>query len=125
MKRLWPGSRALAKDSSTPSLTSLSLSPTNQVTHVLACAELYFSSLSTLLQERTKLQTAMAAAADGSLSECERRLFGLDGISDQLQLIEKLSSNLKKEHVLRIMLNCFVWGRILTAVQFAKTAGAC
>jgi hypothetical protein len=24
--------------------------------------------------------------------------------------------------VYRIMLNCFVWGRVLTAVQFAKTA---
>jgi hypothetical protein len=47
----------------------------------------------------------------------------VDGGLDQLALLDRLSNNLKKEHVLRVMLNCFVWGRILSAVQFAKTAG--
>lgn len=93
-----------------------------QVTYILACAELYFSSLSSLMHERQALHEAMVAA-DGALSECQRRLLGVDGTLDQLSLLDKLSSNLKKEHVLRIMLNCFVWGRILSAVQFAKTAG--
>jgi hypothetical protein len=157
----------------------------------MACAELYFSSLCGLMQERKALHEALVAA-DGGLSECTRRLLGLDGTVDQLTLLDRwvlgcfrvresrgntgvgharqfiawlvgcrgnstefekhespshlptfplsraccvcrcrraaaaaprLSSNLKKEHVLRIMLNCFVWGRILTAVQFAKTAG--
>jgi hypothetical protein len=93
-----------------------------QVTYVTACAELYFSSLCSLMHERQALHAALVQA-DGALSECQRRLLGVDGTLDQLTVLERLSSNLKKEHVLRIMLNCFVWGRILTAVQFAKTAG--
>ena len=92
------------------------------MTYILACAELYFSSLSSLMHERQALHEALCRA-DGALSECQRRLLGVDGTLDQLQLLDRLSSNLKREHVLRIMLNCFVWGRILTAVQFAKTAG--
>lgn len=92
-----------------------------QVTYILACSELYFSSLCTLMHERQALHEALVKA-DGALSECQRRLLGIDGTIDQLDLLDRLSSNLKKEHVLRIMLNCFVWGRILTAVQFAKTA---
>jgi hypothetical protein len=92
------------------------------VTFIMACAELYFSSLCSLMQERKALHEALVKA-DGQLSECQRRLLGIDGGVDQMALLDRLSSNLKKEHVLRIMLNCFVWGRILTAVQFAKTAG--
>jgi hypothetical protein len=100
------------------------LSPSlySQVTFIMACAELYFSSLCSLMQERKALHEALVTA-DGQLSECQRRLLGIDGGVDQMALLDRLSSNLKKEHVLRIMLNCFVWGRILTAVQFAKTAG--
>jgi hypothetical protein len=74
------------------------------------------------MQERHALHEALVAA-DGALSECQRRLLGVDGGLDQLALLDRLSDNLKKEHVLRVMLNCFVWGRILSAVQFAKTAG--
>ena len=104
-----------------PSLCVLPLSCT-QVTYTVACAELYFSSLCSLMQERHALHEALVAA-DGALSECQRRLLGVDGGLDQLALLDRLSNNLKKEHVLRVMLNCFVWGRILSAVQFAKTAG--
>lgn len=96
--------------------------PPLQVTHILACAELYFSSLSQLMHERQALQQALKQA-EGGLSECQQLLLGIDCGLDQLTLLDRLSSNLKKEHVLRIMLNCFVWGRMLTAVQFAKTAG--
>lgn len=94
-----------------------------QLKYIVACAELYFSSLSSLLHERQALYDGLCKA-DGELSECQRQPLGNDGTLNQLQLLDRLSSNLKREHVLRIMLNCFVWGRILTAVQFAKTAGA-
>jgi hypothetical protein len=83
---------------------------------------LYFSSLASLMHEREALHAALVKA-DGALSECQRQLLGIDGTLDQLAVLDRLTSNLKKEHVLRIMLNCFVWGRILTSVQFAKTAG--
>lgn len=92
------------------------------MTYIVACAELYFSSLASLMHEREALHAALVKA-DGALSECQRRLLGVDGTLDQLAVLDRLTSNLKKEHVLRIMLNCFVWGRILTSVQFAKTAG--
>lgn len=36
--------------------------------------------------------------------------------------LERLGSNLKREHNLRIMLNSYVWGRIFTHVQKAKAA---
>lgn len=39
-----------------------------------------------------------------------------------VQVLDALASNLKREHVLRIMLNCFVWGRSLNSIQFAKSA---
>lgn len=39
-----------------------------------------------------------------------------------LQLLDQLAGNLQREHVLRSMLKCFVWGRILDSVQFAKAA---
>eukprot|EP00775_Hariotina_reticulata_P004392 gene4392-4645_t len=94
---------------------------TTQVTQVLACAELYFSSLKRLYQERQQLQQHLRAADEG-LSECQRRLLGSDGIQHQLQLLDQLQSNLKREHVLRIMMNCFVWGRSLNSLQFAKSA---
>jgi hypothetical protein len=37
-------------------------------------------------------------------------------------VLDALASNLKREHVLRIMLNCFVWGSSLNSIQFAKSA---
>lgn len=36
--------------------------------------------------------------------------------------LERLASNLKREHNLRIMLNSYVWGRIFSHVQKAKAA---
>jgi hypothetical protein len=36
--------------------------------------------------------------------------------------LDRLASNLKREHVLRVMLNSFVWGKIFTPVQCAKAA---
>lgn len=92
-----------------------------QVTVILACAELYFSSLSKLLEQRRVLQQQLKQADEG-LSECQKRLRGVDGGINQLQVLDALASNLKREHVLRIMLNCFVWGRSLNSIQFAKTA---
>uniref|UniRef100_A0A383WD44 BZIP domain-containing protein n=1 Tax=Tetradesmus obliquus TaxID=3088 RepID=A0A383WD44_TETOB len=93
----------------------------HQVTVILACAELYFSSMSALLQQRRGLQQQLKQADEG-LSECQRRLLGVDGGLNQLQVLDALASNLKREHVLRIMLNCFVWGRSLNCLQFAKSA---
>ncbi|KAF8063038.1 Orct2 [Scenedesmus sp. PABB004] len=93
----------------------------HQVTAILACAELYFTSLTRLLDQRRELQERLAAA-DPGLSECARRLGGYDGNVDQMTVLEALANNLKREHVLRIMLNCFVWGRTLTSKQFAQAA---
>eukprot|EP00878_Enallax_costatus_P000701 GHUV01000811.1.p1 GENE.GHUV01000811.1~~GHUV01000811.1.p1 ORF type:complete len:928 (+),score=335.74 GHUV01000811.1:282-3065(+) len=93
----------------------------HQVTVILACAELYFSSLTKLLDQRRVLQQQLKQADEG-LSECQKRLRGLDGIHNQLEVLDALASNLKREHVLRIMLNCFVWGRSLNSIQFAKSA---
>jgi hypothetical protein len=36
--------------------------------------------------------------------------------------LDRLASNLKREHVLRVMLNSFVWGKIFSPVQCAKAA---
>jgi hypothetical protein len=36
--------------------------------------------------------------------------------------LDRLASNLKREHVLRVMLNSFVWCTIFTPVQCAKAA---
>jgi hypothetical protein len=38
------------------------------------------------------------------------------------QLLDQLAANMQREHVLRSMLKCFVWGRILDSIQFAKAA---
>eukprot|EP00879_Flechtneria_rotunda_P000231 GHRR01000309.1.p1 GENE.GHRR01000309.1~~GHRR01000309.1.p1 ORF type:complete len:945 (+),score=429.08 GHRR01000309.1:255-3089(+) len=93
----------------------------SQVTGILACAELYFTSVGKLLDERRSLQQQLKMADEG-LSECQKRLLGVDGGLNQLQVLDALVSNLKREHVLRIMLNCFVWGRTLNSIQFAKAA---
>jgi hypothetical protein len=55
------------------------------VTVILACAELYFSSMNTLLEQRRGLQQQLKQADEG-LSECQRRLLGVDGGLNQLQV---------------------------------------
>jgi hypothetical protein len=55
------------------------------VTVILACAELYFSSMNTLLEQRRSLQQQLKQADEG-LSECQRRLLGVDGGLNQLQV---------------------------------------
>lgn len=73
--------------------TLLQLSSTAaQVTYIMACAELYFSSLCGLMQERKALHEALVAA-DGGLSECTRRLLGLDGTVDQLTLLDRWAAS--------------------------------
>lgn len=74
------------------------------------------------MQERQTLQEALVAA-ESALSERRQRLLVVDGTVALLDLSDRLSRNLKKEHVLRLMLNYFVWARIQSAVQAAKMAG--
>lgn len=56
-----------------------------QVTAILACAELYFSSMNRLLDQRRLLQQQLKNADEG-LSECQKRLLGVDGGLNQLQV---------------------------------------
>eukprot|EP00775_Hariotina_reticulata_P008546 gene8546-8729_t len=96
-----------------------------QVTQVLACAELYFTSLTRLLHERDVLQQQLAAAT--ALGAAERRrhcgsISGCDGFSQQLAVLDRLQANLRQEYSLRIMLSGFVWVRTMSCLQFAKTA---
>ncbi len=93
-----------------------------QVTYILAFSELYFSSIYSLMQERQTLRKALEACGD-ALSDRQRPLLVMNGAADQLDLLDRLSRNLKKEHVLRLMLNYFVWARLLSAVQTARMAG--
>jgi len=95
------------------------------VTQVLACAELYFTSLSKLLHERDDLQRQLAAAI--ALGAAEHRkhcgsISGCDGFSQQLVVLEQLQANLRQEYSLRIMLSGFVWVHTLSCLQFAKIA---
>lgn len=56
--------------------------------------------------------TCAAAQADYGHNEVKRELMGDDGTMSQLELLEQLGQNLKREHTLRILLNCFFWGRV-------------
>lgn len=91
-----------------------------QVNHILACAELYFSCRAKIQNEQRVLQQHLkttAASTEGLLL-----LANSDSDSPMKPWLDKLASNLKREHVLRVMLNSFVWGRIFTPIQCAKAA---
>jgi hypothetical protein len=60
-----------------------------------------------------------------SHSNCSFVCLLLPGAGDDSAMkpwLDRLASNLKREHVLRVMLNSFVWGKIFTPVQCAKAA---
>lgn len=93
-----------------------------QVTHILACAQLYFSNQSRLQHERRVLQQQIRAASCDAGGQAAA-LLRQPGDDDVMQhLLDKMAGNLKREHVLRVMLNAFVWGRIFSHVQCAKAA---
>ncbi|WIA21214.1 hypothetical protein OEZ85_000458 [Tetradesmus obliquus] len=88
----------------------------HQVNHILACAELYFSCRAKLQSEQRVLQQHLKATA----ASTESMLSGDDAAIQPW--LDRLASNLKREHVLRVMLNSFVWCTIFTPVQCAKAA---
>jgi len=95
-----------------------------QVNPILACAELYFSNLNRLQLERRVLTTqirAAASSADHAGHQAEL-LLKAPGSNPMRPWLDKLASNIKREHVLRVMLNSFMWGKILSPVQKAKAA---
>ncbi len=64
--------------------------------------------------EREGLRAHLVGADHGE-DECKRQLRGDDGTMNQLELLEALAANLKKEHTMRLMLNVSVdfwwmWG---------------
>lgn len=87
--------------------------------HILACAELYFSCRAKLQNEQRVLQQQLKATC----TSMETLL--LSGASDDNPMkpwLEKLANNLKREHVLRVMLNGFVWFKVFSKVQCAKAS---
>eukprot|EP00775_Hariotina_reticulata_P001595 gene1595-1935_t len=102
----------------------------HQVSHIVAFANVYFNSVDKLLVDRKVLQQQLRIPEGLAAGCCSVSLSGhadgdgggVENAVIQLQALDKLSSNLKREHVLRIMLNCFVLGRSLNCTQFARLA---
>eukprot|EP00878_Enallax_costatus_P015862 GHUV01016626.1.p1 GENE.GHUV01016626.1~~GHUV01016626.1.p1 ORF type:complete len:407 (+),score=84.71 GHUV01016626.1:469-1689(+) len=91
-----------------------------QVNMILACAELYFACRAKLQNEQRVLQQQLKltcpTAAENLLS------IGTADDNPMKPWLDKLANNLKREHVLRVMLNGFVWFKVFTPVQCAKAA---
>lgn len=86
-----------------------------QVTAILACAELYFKNLDRLLVERAGLQQQLQLAQEAvALPQIN--------LPDTMQVLDGMYRNLRRENSMRNMLSCFVWGRVLNSIQFAKAA---
>lgn len=79
---------------------------------ILTCADLYFKNVSRLQAERGVLTSQLRSSS--SIDMCDA-----DALAPCL---DKLLANLKGEHVLRIMLNRFMWSKLLTPVQCSKAA---
>eukprot|EP00877_Chromochloris_zofingiensis_P010413 jgi/Chrzof1/5625/Cz16g09120.t1 len=92
-----------------------------QLQDLCAGGELYHNAWSKVIADRNNLQLQLSQVDHGQ-DECKRELLGDDGIMSQFELMQQLNANLKREHTLRILLNCFFYGRVLTSQQFAKAA---
>jgi hypothetical protein len=70
---------------------------THQLTHILACAELYFCGRAKLQAEQRALQAQLRAATEGSSAGPDALLSSSAGVvDDTLQpLLDRLASNLK------------------------------
>lgn len=88
-----------------------------QARHILACAELYFPSVHKLQQERRVLQQKLQASGPA-----QHLILETDGSAPMAPVLEALATNLKKEHVLRVMMTSFVWDEVFSSVQKAKCA---
>lgn len=100
-------------------ITQLKVLHALQVNHILACAELYFSCRAKLQNEQRALQQQLkstSASTEGLL------LTTAQEDSPMKPWLDRLANNLKREHVLRVMLNGFVWFKVFTPVQCAKAA---
>jgi hypothetical protein len=76
------------------------------------------------LQEHQQVQHMYADMFESDMSSRAAAAAAADTSSKlhPLQLLDQLAANMQREHVLRSMLKCFVWGRILDSIQFAKAA---
>jgi hypothetical protein len=90
-----------------------------QVRHVAACAELYFPAVHQLQAERAALQQQLQASgpAQGMLIDIHSE--GCE-FTPMQPVLDALATNLKKEHVMRVMLTGFVFGEVFSSVQKAK-----
>jgi hypothetical protein len=88
-----------------------------QVRHVAACAELYFPAVHQLQAERAALQQQLQASgpAQGMLIDIHSERF-----APMHPVLDALATNLKKEHVMRVMLTGFVFGEVFSSLQKAK-----
>ncbi|KIY98956.1 hypothetical protein MNEG_9005 [Monoraphidium neglectum] len=110
----------------------LRLTP-KQVDDACAAFELYTYQASKVLAERQELHNRLmgrpsdAPAHDtansvAGLAGSSPRCSSLDGPVCRLEVLEALARNLKKEHSMRLMLNCFFYNRVLTGLQLSQAA---
>eukprot|EP00882_Tetradesmus_deserticola_P012253 GHRQ01012987.1.p1 GENE.GHRQ01012987.1~~GHRQ01012987.1.p1 ORF type:complete len:161 (+),score=79.70 GHRQ01012987.1:27-509(+) len=86
-----------------------------QARQVGACAELYFPAVHRLQAERAALQRQLHASGPA-----HGMLISSDGGTPMQPVLDALASNLKKEHVMRVMLATFVFGEVFSAPQKAQ-----
>jgi hypothetical protein len=86
-----------------------------QVRHITACAELYFPAVHQLQAERATLQHKLQASGPA-----QGMLINSDGFTPMQPVLDLLATNLKKEHVMRVMLTGFVFGEVFSSLQKAK-----
>jgi hypothetical protein len=67
-------------------------------------------------------QIRAAASSAEDVTQQAELLLKAPGSNPMRPWLDQLASNIKREHVLRVMLNSFVWGKIFTSVQKAKAA---
>jgi hypothetical protein len=93
------------------------------VRHIAACAELYFPAVHALQAERAALQQQLQASgpAQGMLIDINIKDEGLGyTFAPMHPVLDALATNLKKEHVMRVMLTGFVFGEVFSSLQKAK-----
>ncbi|KAG2485303.1 hypothetical protein HYH03_015977 [Edaphochlamys debaryana] len=101
-------------------ITSLQLSA-EQRADIMAVLELY-RGLNAKVYEERKLIMAALGSGPGTLDLSAPSLLDRSGLAAEMELTERLSANLDKEHSARTLLCCFFFGKVLAPPQFAKVA---
>ncbi|GBF90314.1 hypothetical protein Rsub_02420 [Raphidocelis subcapitata] len=98
-------------------VAQLALTPA-QVQDFLAIHELYAYHANRVLAERAVLQMRLGSAGPAASPTLTHML----NTTVAMQTTEALAANMKKEHALKLLLECFCYGRVLTPVQLARAA---